>query len=232
MGDRRLRMRIIAALGGVVAVAVMLGGGTALAASRAVTIADLAFAPPAVTVSVGETVTWTNNDPQVHTATADDGSWSAGNIAGNGGIGAVVYSKAGTFPYHCEIHPQMTGTVTVVAAAGPSASVAGTTMRPTDADPISSAGGDTGVGLVPSLAIAALAMAVAAAVMRRPPNPSISRAVTIVSTAGDTAIPSKAVVPMPGAMRRGDGALAPFVIGGVALVVAIALIGRRLTSRR
>lgn len=235
MADRRVRTRLIGSLGGALVIATILGAGTAVAASQFVTIAGLAFAPSAVTVSVGETVTWTNNDTQIHTATADDGSWNAGNIAGGGGIGAVVFSVAGTFPYHCEIHPQMTGTVTVEAAAAPSASVAGATMQPTDTAPFSGTGRDASLGLIQWLVIAAAAIAAATAVMLRRPSPMVSGRVT-VPAAAVTSVgamnPVPAVASAAGVRRPGDASIAPIVLGGIALVVAIALVGRRLTSRR
>jgi len=69
-----------------------------------------AFAPNPVTVPVGGSVTWTNNDNTGHTSTG--GSWNSGTIA-PGRSFTATFSSAGTFPYHCTIHPGMTGTVTV-----------------------------------------------------------------------------------------------------------------------
>jgi plastocyanin len=90
----------------------------AAAASTAVDIAGFAFAPQTVTVNVGDTVTWSNSDARSHTATADDGSFDTGTIS-NGASKSVTFSTAGTFAYHCSIHPQMTATVIVQAAALP-----------------------------------------------------------------------------------------------------------------
>ena len=73
-----------------VLVAAILGTGVALAASQAVSISNFAFSPQSVTVSVGDTVTWTNSDTVTHTATADDASWDAGNITGGGGTGGLL----------------------------------------------------------------------------------------------------------------------------------------------
>ena len=101
-------------------------GSTVLAADQAVDIAGFAFSPGSVTVDVGDTVTWANADAQGHTATADDGSFDTGTIAGNTSK-SVTFATAGTFAYHCKIHPQMTGTVVVQAAAGGG----GATPRPT-----------------------------------------------------------------------------------------------------
>lgn len=93
------------------------------AASGGVTIEDFAFAPRTITVDVGDTVTWTNRDTAGHTATADDGSFDTG-VLGRGQSGSRTFDEAGTFAYHCEPHPSMTGTV-VVRAAGDSAGAAG-----------------------------------------------------------------------------------------------------------
>ncbi len=92
--------------------------------SASVSVADYSFTPNAVTVKVGTTVTWTNSGTADHTVSADDASWGGGPLAGvggglygmGGGAGgsyARTFSTAGTFPYHCAIHPTMTGTVTV-----------------------------------------------------------------------------------------------------------------------
>jgi plastocyanin len=83
------------------------GGG-----GNAVTIQNFAFSPVTLTVSVGTTVTWTNQDGSIHTATADDKSFDTGNIAA-GATGSATFGKAGTFTYHCTVHNYMTGTVAV-----------------------------------------------------------------------------------------------------------------------
>ena len=93
------------------------GGSAVLAADHAVDIAGSAFSPGSVTVAVGDTVTWTNADAQNHTATADDGSWDTGTISSSTPK-SVTLATAGTFPYHCKIHPSMTATLVVRAAAG------------------------------------------------------------------------------------------------------------------
>jgi plastocyanin len=91
--------------------------GSAVAANQAVTISGFAYSPSPVTVHVGDTVTWTNNDGATHTATADGGSFDTDNIA-NGASKSVTFSAAGTFAYHCRIHSAMHGSVVVQAAAG------------------------------------------------------------------------------------------------------------------
>lgn len=131
MIGRRPRRRLGIALAGGAAV-LALGVGTALAADAPVAISGFAFTPPSVTVTVGDSVTWTNGDGVGHTATADDASFDTGTIAA-GGSGSVTFATAGTFAYHCSIHPAMTGTVTVQAAAGGGGATPAATTPPTDA---------------------------------------------------------------------------------------------------
>jgi plastocyanin len=78
----------------------------------AVTIANFDFGPNQLAVSPGTTVTWTNDDPTSHTATADDGQFDTGSLA-PGDSGEFTFDEAGTFAYHCEIHPSMTASVVV-----------------------------------------------------------------------------------------------------------------------
>jgi hypothetical protein len=75
-----------------------------------------AFTPPDVTISAGDTVTWTNVGQQPHTATATGGQFDTGNV-GPGQSKAVTLSAPGTFAYQCTPHPWMKGTITVLAAA-------------------------------------------------------------------------------------------------------------------
>jgi plastocyanin len=130
---RRLRAQIL--VGGVLALlgVAMLGGGAALAADHAVAISGFAFSPKTITVTVGDTVTWTNSDSTAHTATADDGSFDTGTV-GNGATGSATFATAGTFAYHCKIHASMTGTITVEAAASGSGGSGGSgaTTPPSD----------------------------------------------------------------------------------------------------
>jgi plastocyanin len=77
-----------------------------------VTMQGFNFSPASITVAVGGTVTWTNQDGVPHTATGQ--SFNTGNL-NRGQSGSATFNQAGSFPYHCNIHPNMTGTVTVVA---------------------------------------------------------------------------------------------------------------------
>jgi plastocyanin len=68
--------------------------------------------PDALNVAVGTTVTWTNTDSISHTSTSDANMWNSGIVA-PGGQFSFAFQTAGTFPYHCAIHPGMVGTVVV-----------------------------------------------------------------------------------------------------------------------
>jgi plastocyanin len=75
-------------------------------------LTSTAFGPNPLTVSVGTTVTFVNNDITSHDATAVAGAFATGNIA-PGRSAAVTLRTAGSFQYFCTIHPGMTATVTV-----------------------------------------------------------------------------------------------------------------------
>src|SRR5215207_2592984 len=103
------------------------------AASDSVTIADFQFTPAQITIDQGDTVTWTNNGPSAHSATAPDGSFDTG-ILPAGESRSHTFSDAGTFSYICTPHPNMHGTIVVRASQS-----GGDT-------PDSSAGGGGGTG--------------------------------------------------------------------------------------
>ena len=103
----------VAAVFATIALLSMLAG-PATAADGTVTIASLAFDPGTVTVDVGDSVTWSNQDQIAHTASG--GSFDTG-VIGASGQATVTFDAAGTFAYVCAIHPEMQGTVIVEAAA-------------------------------------------------------------------------------------------------------------------
>jgi plastocyanin len=75
-------------------------------------LGNRAYTPPDLDVAVGTTVTWTNTDSEGHTADSDVPGWNSGIIPPRGTF-SVALRTAGTFPYHCSIHPGMVGRVTV-----------------------------------------------------------------------------------------------------------------------
>jgi plastocyanin len=96
-------------------------GGTVLAhpghADVAVSAEDFQFTPQDLTISVGDTVVWTNTGQMLHTVTASDSSWDSGNLD-PGKTFSRTFDTAGTFTYYCRFHgsPQgtgMAGTITV-----------------------------------------------------------------------------------------------------------------------
>jgi plastocyanin len=94
------------------------GGSSAVAQDATnITIQNFAFSPNSVTITAGSSVTWTNMDSVTHSATGDNGAFDTGVFAA-GGSATITFDNAGTFTYHCSIHPNMTGTIVVQAAGG------------------------------------------------------------------------------------------------------------------
>jgi plastocyanin len=85
-------------------------GSTGAGSATAVSIANMAFSPDQVTIKVGDTVTWTNNDSVPHTVTGSD--FDSGQLA-PGATFTHTFAAAGTFDYKCTIHPTMLAKVTV-----------------------------------------------------------------------------------------------------------------------
>ncbi len=111
-----------------------------------VTIADFQFTPGTTTVHAGDTITWTNNGPSEHSATANDGSFDTG-VLQKGASASHSFTQAGTFTYFCKIHPFMHGTIVVLAAAtSTTTSTTTTTARATNASATGGANGATGGG--------------------------------------------------------------------------------------
>jgi len=79
---------------------------------NSVTIQNMAFNPSTLNVKVGTTVTWINNDTTTHDVVSDSGLFNSGNLT-NGMSYNYTFNQTGSFPYHCSIHPSMTGTVVV-----------------------------------------------------------------------------------------------------------------------
>ena len=79
-----------------------------------VKIDNFTFGPAALTVPVGATVTWTNKDDIPHTVVStDDPKAFKSKVLDTDEKFSFTFSKAGTYPYFCSIHPKMTGKVIV-----------------------------------------------------------------------------------------------------------------------
>lgn len=104
----RARFRAHVRLAAVVAAALAAGCADAAGAAKAhsVAIRGFQYAPAALTVAVGDTVVWTNEDVVPHTATAADKAWDSGSI-GSKASGRVVIDREGTHRYVCAFHPNM-----------------------------------------------------------------------------------------------------------------------------
>lgn len=109
--------RLVASWVLVVAFAMLIVPAPAGAASFGVSMTGIKFVPPALTVHVGDTVTWTNNDgPIPHTVTATSGASFDSGVFSGGETYSRTFSSEGSVSYRCNVHPTMTGTVDVVAA--------------------------------------------------------------------------------------------------------------------
>ncbi len=82
-----------------------------------VSIGDNFFDAADVSIAPGTTLMWTNEGQVPHTVTADDGSFDSGTL-NPGDSYIVTFLGSGTLYYHCEIHPEMVGSITVGGAAG------------------------------------------------------------------------------------------------------------------
>ena len=125
----------LAALSGILMCAFACGGGSSTASSApspvpsstpapggpsssvaipagAATLTNRAYTPDELNVAVGTTVTWMNADSVSHTSTSDATGWNSGIVA-PGEQFSVAFPTAGSFSYHCAIHPGMIGTVVV-----------------------------------------------------------------------------------------------------------------------
>jgi len=96
------------------------GMDTGMAGMVEVNIADFTYDPQDLTVQVGDTVTWTNNDDVAHTVTAGTpdsptGEFDSGELQ-PGDTFSYTFDQAGTFDYFCTLHPDMTASVTVEEA--------------------------------------------------------------------------------------------------------------------
>jgi plastocyanin len=172
-----MRKTILLRLAALSLVALVLFAPTAGAQGETMTVSikNFAFDPPNTTVSAGTTVTWVNNDQVPHTATANDGAFDSGTLQ-PGQSYSFKFDKAGTYAYHCNIHPYMTGTVTVSGASAsssgsamatsPTASAITSPTASASTQQLPSSGGST-LELVAGLALVAFAIALVLILVRR-----------------------------------------------------------------
>lgn len=197
------------------------------AVARTVTIQTFAFGPATLTINAGDTVTWQNADPTAHTATSNvPGQFDTAAIAPGAASRPIAFAQAGTFTYHCAIHPGMLGTIIVQAAATPIATPRQPTPPPT-----------------PPAATTA------------PPAPPTPAPTTAAPTGSPTASPSPASTPIPSATGTqiaiptslaiaspnaapgggrdiGNGPGTLLAAGGAAIAIALAGTALHLSRRR
>jgi plastocyanin len=90
------------------------GGGTAdVTISIVAENGNMSFSPDPAIVNVGQRVAWRNTAGAIHTATQNSGSFDTGSLNSGSTSAPITMSAAGTFPYHCALHPAMVGTLTV-----------------------------------------------------------------------------------------------------------------------
>ena len=92
------------------------------------TPAEVWYSPPVISITVGDTVTWYNDDKEGHTVTSGEGSGRFGWMSDNfgtpddyfdsdrfmpGDSWSFTFEESGTFSYFCTIHPWMEGVVIV-----------------------------------------------------------------------------------------------------------------------
>jgi len=129
--------------GAVFTLSLLLGLAThAGARTEQVNIQSFAFQPGTVTVSIGDSVRWTNLDGVPHSATSDSGpgSFNSGLLSQNQSY-AFQFTVAGTYRYHCSVHLTMIGRIVVspngVEEGRSQAPTSGLTLFPSQPNPFS-----------------------------------------------------------------------------------------------
>jgi plastocyanin len=90
---------------------------SAAATDTHVKIDNFTFAPQHVTVKVGTTVTWINEDDIPH-AIAATGKAFRSKVLDTDDKYSFTFTTAGVFEYFCSLHPHMTGTIVVETTTG------------------------------------------------------------------------------------------------------------------
>jgi plastocyanin len=86
--------------------------GTAPSQRVKVVMKGSTFTPASVTIRVGDTVTWQNQESVTHNVAADDGSFTSQDFR-KGGSFSFTFARPGIYSYSCRLHPNMRGKVIV-----------------------------------------------------------------------------------------------------------------------
>lgn len=214
--------------------------GPASAATYRVAMKGYAFSPTALTVPVGSTVTWTNQDTAPHDVKTTSGPVSIHSpMLQKGQSWSFTFTTAGSYGYYCTVHPDMTARIVVQAAPTPAAP----THTHTGSDGHESGtgagtGAGTGTGSGTGHHTAPTASAASPAGRSKSPTPTKSPSAPPTSAPAAAAAPSAAgPAATPQAMeptasaRPLDGLLVlAGVVAGVA-VLCLLLVGSRSAAR-
>src|ERR1700760_1709859 len=103
----------------IIAMLLLIGGSSSAkaadqpsAATAEVKIDNFSFTPQTLTIAVGTTVTWTNRDDIPHTVVSTDGVFKS-KVRDTDEKFSYTFTKAGTYPYFCSVHPKMVGKIIV-----------------------------------------------------------------------------------------------------------------------
>jgi len=222
------------ALAAGLAAIVSVTGRDAFAANAAVTINNFAFSPASVTVNVGDTVTFTNAEAGIpHTASSDTaGGFDSGTLSTGQSFTTSAFTSAGTFTYHCNIHPGMQGTVIVAGAQAATATPAPATA--TAAPPSATAAAPTATATTAAATQTAATPTAAGTALATPTSASSAASPTAGSGTAASASPSAT----PGAPATGedddDGGSnsTAMVLLGLGALAAVAGIGGWALMRR
>jgi plastocyanin len=91
---------------------------SAEAQDSSVSVGDNFYEPSTGEVDVGSTITWTNVGATVHTVTSDEGGFDSG-IMDPGASYSVFFEFAGTYAYSCQVHSEMSGSITILGPETP-----------------------------------------------------------------------------------------------------------------
>jgi plastocyanin len=95
----------------------IIGASPTTAADVQVVIQDFAFSPATITVPVGTTIVWTNNDNNAHTASSDTAGIFDTGVLQQGQSAEATFDTPGTYTYQCELHDGMLATIIVTDAS-------------------------------------------------------------------------------------------------------------------
>jgi plastocyanin len=139
---------------------------------QTVSIQDFNFSPATLTVDTGTTVTWINQGNAPHTVTADNGSFDSKTLQ-PGQSFSHTFQSPETVAYHCEIHRQMTASVTVSGGGATTPASKTTTQPSTIGEETTSKQTSSGGGWLPTALVIALVVLVVGALgwrlLRRAP---------------------------------------------------------------